>query len=344
MFGTMDGSMFKIGPERVVPLCLLAEKNPEVVDKITLTDVYDYYEAVDGYDEKMLTDREVRVFEAMKGKGPMSKMEVIDNVTGLWVIEDELTSMVKKGAVTLSALTPTDIMVFYGDFKLGSEAGSRAGIHAIAEKSGMTEKQAARAMFDEIKTKVAQAVMTKMLDDQMLKWQGDGSEILLRRMLTLHHNESMNMKPEFNIPIVGIGAPSKYMMEDLDERLGAKVVFPENNDVGNAIGAISSKIVESLSANVIPTPDYRFLATIPFTGTSYHMHLGNAISSCKRSLENYLKAKLENCGARNIVTSSKIKTFMASEGGIGDYTDEGLSGTVNYVEIISRAVGDPPES
>ena len=228
--------------------------------------------------------------------------------------------------------------------KLGSEAGALAGVHAVAEKLGMTEKQAARAVFDEIKTKVAQAVMTKMLDDQMLKWQGEGSDLLLRRMITLHHDELMNMKPQFRIPIVGIGAPSRYMMEDLDARLGAKTVFPEDNDVGNAIGAISSKIVESLSANVIPTPDYRFLATVPFIGTSYHLHLGNAISSCKRSLENYLANKLKNQGAKNIVTSSKIKTFMASEGGIGDYQDEGLAGTVNYVEIISRAVGDPPES
>ncbi len=341
---TVEESTFKIGPERVIPLCLLAEKCPEVADKITLTDVYDYYEVTSEFDGKGLTDKEQRVLDAMKGKGPMSKMEIIDAVTGLWVIEDELTSLVKKGALLLSSLTPTDIMVYYGDFKLGSEEGSRAGVHAVAEKCGMTEKQAARAVFDEIKTKVAQAVMTKMLDDQMMKWQGEGSEILLRRMVTLHHNEHMNMKPEFNIPIVGIGAPSRYMMEDLGERLGAEVVFPENNDVGNAIGAISSKIVESLSANVIPTPDYRFIATIPFTGTSYHMHLGNAISACKRSLENYLKSKLENQGARNIVTSSKIKTFMASEGGIGDYNDEGLSGTVNYVEIISRAIGDPPEN
>ena len=340
----LDESLYKIGPERVVPLCVLAEKNPEVVDKIMLTDVFDYYETVEGYDETGLTDREKRVFEAMKGKGPMSKMEIVDTVTGLWVIEDELNSIVKKGAAILSSLTPTDVMVFYGDFKLGSEAGSRAGIHAIAEKTGMTEKQAARAVFDEIKTKVAQAVMTKMLDDQMLKWQGEGSEIMLRRMLTLHHDENMNIKPEFRIPIVGIGAPSKYMMEDMDKRLGAKVVFPENNDVGNAIGAISSKIVESLSADVIPTPDYRFIATIPFTGTSYHTHLGNAVSACKRSLESYLENRLKSMGARNIVTSTKIKTFMASEGGIGDYTDEGLAGTVNYVEVISRAVGDPPEN
>jgi len=340
----IEDSAFKIGPERVMPICVLAEKNPEIVDKIMLTDVYDYYEAVEGFDESLLNDREKRVFGSMKGKGPMSKMEIIDSVVGLWVIEDELASLVKKGAAILSAMTPTDVMVFYGDFKLGSEAGARAAVHAIAEKLGMTEKQAARAVFDEIKTKVAEAVMTKMLDDQMMEWHGQGADMLLRRMVTLHHNESMNMKPEFNIPIVGIGAPSKYMMEDLGERLGAEVVFPENNDVGNAIGAISSKIVESLSANVIPTPDYRFLATIPFIGTSTHLHLGNAISSCSRSLENYLENKLKNQGAKNIVTSSKIKTYMASEGGVGDYQDEGLSGTVNYVEIISRAVGDPPES
>ena len=339
----IDESLFKIGPERVIPICLLAENHPEVVDKIMLTDVYDYYETVSDYDKSLLDERELRVYDAMAGKGPMSKMEVVDSVEGLWVIEEELSSLVKKGAATLSALTPTDVMVYYGDFKLGSEAGARAGVHAIAEKLGMTEKQAARAVFDEIKTKVAHAVMTKMLDDQMLKWQGEGADMLLRRMLTLHHHESMNMKPEFSIPVVGIGAPSKYMMEDLDKRLGAEVVFPENNDVGNAIGAISSKIVESLSANVIPTPDYRFLATVPFIGTSYHLHLGNAISSCKRSLESYLANKLKNYGAKNIVTSSKIKTFMASEGGIGDYQDEGLSGTVNYVEVISRAVGDPPE-
>ncbi len=340
----VEDSVFQIGPERVTPLCVLAERAPDIVDRITLTDVYDYYEIAEGFDESSLTEREQRVFETMKGNGAMSKMEIVDKVEGLWVIEDELTSMVKKGAVSLSSLTPTDVMVFYGDFKLGSEAGARAGVHAIAEKLGMTEKQAARAVFDEIKTKVAQAVMTKMLDDQMLKWQGEGSEILLRRMITLHHDENMNIKPSFRIPIIGIGAPSKYMMEDLDKRLGAETVFPDNNDVGNAIGAISSKIVESLSANVIPTPDYRFLATIPFIGTSYHLHLGNAISACKRSLESHLENKLKNCGARNIVTSSKIKTFMASEGGVGDYTDEGLSGTVNYVEIISRAVGDPPEN
>lgn len=341
---SIEGTLFKLGPERVLPLCLLAEKHPDVVNKIMLSDVFDYYETVKDYDPSSLDDRERRVFDAMVGKGPLDKMEVIDSVDGLWVIEDEINSLLKRGAITLSSMTPTDVMVYNGMFKLGSEAGSQAGIHAIAEKLGMTEKQASRAVFDEIRAKVAQAVMTKMLDDQMLDWQGKGSDALIRRMVTLHHDENMNMKPEFKVPIIGIGAPSRYMMNDLGERLGAEVIFPENNDVGNAVGAVSSKIVESLSATVIPTPDYRFIATVPFIGTSYHMYLGNAISTCKRSLESYLEGKIRSAGGRNIVTSSKIKTYMASEGGVGDYTDEGLAGTVNYVEVISRAVGDPPEN
>lgn len=341
---SMSEGLFKIGPERVIPLCLLAEKNPDISKRIELTDVFDYYEAVPNYEKKNLTPKELRIYNSLNGKGALDRMQVIDAVEGLWVIDDELASLVKKGAITLSSLTPTDVMVYRGDFKLGLAEGSCAGIHAIAEKSGMTEKQAAKALFDEIKTKVAEAIMTKMLDDQMLKWHGEGSDILLRRMTTLNHNENMNMKVKFNIPIIGIGAPSKFMMEDLDQRIGAEVIFPEDNDVGNALGAITSKIVESLSANIIPTPDYRFLATVPFMGTSYHNHLSNAISSCSRSLEMYLENKLRGVGAKNIVTSSKIKTYMASEGGVGDYNDEGLSGNVNFVDIISRAVGDPPES
>lgn len=340
----IDGDLFKIGPERVTPLAVLAEKHPDVVEKIMHTDVYDYYEMVDGFDVSALGDREKRVFDSMVGKGPMSMMEIVEAVPGLWDIGGELESLLKKGALTLSSLTPTDIMIYNGDVKMGSKEGARAGVHAVSEKLGMSEKQAAKIVFEEVKTKVAETVMSKMLDDQMMNWKDKGSELLLRRMVTLNHDESaMNMKPSFSIPIIGIGAPSKAMMSDLDKRLGAEVIFPENNDVGNAVGAITSKITESLSGTVIPTPDYRFIANVPFLGSSYHVYLGNAVSAVKRSLESYLENKLKNAGAQNIRTSSKIKTFMATEGGVGNL-NEGFSGTVNYVEVISRAVGDPPEN
>lgn len=341
---TLNGTAINIGPDRVIPLSTFSEKRPDVVAKIMLTDIYDYYEAKGNVDISILGPREKRVYDVMVGKGPMDKMEIMNSVEGLWVIDDELDLMVKSGIITLASLTPTDVMVYNGQFKNGNVAGARAGIHAVSEKLGMTEKQAAKVLFDEIKTKVAEAVMNKMLDDQMVDWRDKGSDLLLRRMLTLNHDDSMMMKANFKVPIIGIGAPSKYMMQDLGERVNAEVIFPENNDVGNAVGAILSKIAESLSATVIPTPDYRYLTTVPFMGSSYYTHLGSAVESARRSLESYLETKLKNNGARNVVTTSKIKTYMATEGGVGNWEDEGLARTVNFVEIISRAVGDPPES
>lgn len=341
---SLVGTSFKIGPERVIPISTFAKGSPHVIDKIFLSDVYDYYEAVGDIDRGILGERECRVYDAMVGKGPLDRMAVINSVEGLWVIDDELKSLTAKGAVKLASLTPTDVMVYYKMFDNGNYEGARAGIHAISEKLGMTEAQAAKALMDEIRIKVAESVMTKLLDDQMLNWQDSGSQMMLRRMVTSHRDQMMYISPKVSVPIIGIGAPSKFMMSDIGERLGTKALFPENHDVGNAIGAVSSKIAESLSATIIPTPDYRYLATVPFMGASYHTHLGTAVSSAKRSLESFLESKIKGYGARNVVTSSKVKTYMATEGGVGNWEEEGLARTVNYVEIISRAVGDPPES
>ena len=132
-------------------------------------------------------------------------------------------------------------------------------------------------------------------------------------------------------------------MDDIDKRLGCRSMFPENCDVGNALGAISSKVVESLSATVTPTHDFRFKLEVPYLGPSYYSNIDSAISAGRSSLEAFLKDEVKKKGGVNIYTSTKIKTVMATEGGYGDWEDEATARTVNYVEILSRAIGDPPE-
>jgi hypothetical protein len=34
---------------------------------------------------------------------------------------------------------------------------------------------------------------------------------------------------------------------------------------------------------------------------------------------------------------------MATEGGVGDWEEEAIARTVNFVEVVTRVVGDPPE-
>ena len=340
---TTVGSKFIIGPERVMPLSSLAMKYPEVISSIKHTTIYDYYVAENGFDAKNLKGKEAKVYEVLAGKGPMNKMEIMNASNGLWVIDGELASLTARGALTHSCLTPTDVMVFLGFFENGDPEGAVAGIGALSERYGMTMMQAAKAVFEEIKNKVAEHIMTKIFDDELLGWKDEGSAVLLRRMTSLGEGDIMTLRPRFNKPIVGIGAPARFMMADLGERIGADVVFPEQFDVGNAVGVVTSKVSDSMSATVSPTQDYRFIATIPYVGTSYHSHLGNAIASASRSMESFLESKVRSMGGVNIKTSSKIKTHTAIEGGMGDWEEENFAKSVNFVEVISRAVGDPIE-
>ncbi|NLL94922.1 MAG: hydantoinase/oxoprolinase family protein [Thermoplasmatales archaeon] len=338
-----EGNKFLIGPERVIPLSTFVQGRPGLARKIAYETIFEYYEADDSFDARGLGEKEARIFAAAKGRGPVTQMEIMDATKGLWIIDEELKSLVSQGALEMASLTPTDVMVTLGLYENGDRKGAEAGVEAVALRTGMTRDQAAHVLYEEIKVGVAEAIMSKMFDDEFEAWRDRGSETLMRRMAGLDRNGKMSISANFSVPIVGIGAPARHMMSDIAERLGAEVIFPENHDVGNAVGVITSKISESMTAVVVPTPDYRFMATVPFMGASYHAHLGSAVSSARSSLESMLHSKVKGQGGRNIATSSKIKTFFAAEGRMGEWDETVIARTVNRVEIVSRAIGDPPE-
>jgi len=335
---------FKIGPDRVTPLCVLASRYPEVVEVIMFNDLIDYYIADDNADTSSMTEKEKRVYKGMKGKGPMTSLSIRDATNGLWMISDELSALTKKGVLEACSLTPTDIMVYMKKFNYGDSKGAEAGVHAIAEKLGMTTKQAAAAMFEEIKMKISEALMTKMLDDEMEGWLDDGSKKLMKKMTSLRRGMPLDMIPKLKHPIIGVGAPAEALMGDIGKRFGTDVIFPEHFDVCNAVGAVTSKISESLTATVAPTLDYRFSASIPFMGMVYYDRFESAVSAATRSLTTYLTEKVKRSGAVNIKAVSRQKAHFSTEGAYGNWEDEVLARTINFAEVTVRVTGDPKSS
>ncbi|MDR2866195.1 MAG: hydantoinase/oxoprolinase family protein [Methanomassiliicoccaceae archaeon] len=338
---TLKDSKFTIGPDRVTPLAVLASRYPHVVDKIMFDDLIDYYTAYDDADVSQMTDKERRVFTGMKENGPMTSLAIRDATNGLWMISDELASLTRKGCIEASSLTPTDIMVFLKKFECGSPAGAEAGVHAIASKMGMTEKQAAATMFEEVRMKISEALITKMLDDETEGWYSDASSKLIRKMTSLKRGKALDILPKLRYPIVGVGAPAAAMMADIGERFGTSVMFPEHFDVCNAVGAVTSKISESLTATVAPTLDYRFSASIPFMGMVYYDRFESAVSAASRSLTTYLTEKVKRSGAVNIRSVSRQKVHFSTEGAYGNWDEEALARSINFAEVTVRVTGDP---
>ena len=326
---------FTIGPERVIPLSVFARDNPKVIDKIQRTCICEYYLLVKEPESGTITDRCARVVKTMKENGPISILEIREKTEGLWNIDEEVQFLKDKGYVVLAGLTPSDLMVYLGEFENGDPEGSRAGIAALSEVLRMTQPKLVERLLDMIHTKISEAILSRLLDDRLGNWRSKESMKFMREMTSKKDPKGFTILPRIDIPIVGIGAPTRFLMGDVGERLGAKTVFPENGDVGNAIGAVCSKIVASMTATIFPTEQEGFRIMVPFSDPMFREKLEQAIDAAQAKLKSLLTDELRADGAENIEVMFKPKFFSTSEDGIWSQTE------VDHVDIVARASGDP---
>ncbi len=338
---SFDRQVLKIGPERVVPLSMLPPTQ-NLKERMLRQGITQFY-TVEAGDPPALNSNESKIFDVMAGNGPMTLEEIRDAVEGLWIIDPHIRSLRQKGVLMTAALTPTDLLHHQGLLSLGDKGMADAGVQAMAEHMKMEPGQLVNMAMEEVRRLVSYSIMRKLLADEFGTWVQDcGQSVKMVHKATRPKREGvMVLEPRCNLPIIGVGAPAKFLMDDLDKRLGAEVLFPQDYEVGNAVGAVCSKIMESLSATVSPTINFTYLANVPFIGPVEYNHFDSAVESCKTSLTRHLRAKAEASGGKNIRVHSKLKVHRAVEGGWGAWEGEGSRG-MNYADITVRVVADPP--
>ena len=326
---------FTIGPERVIPLSLFARDNPSVIKKIRDTCICEYYLMIKEPDHEKITERCAKVVAAMRDGGPMNVLDIRDSTEGLWSIDEEIAYLKDNGYIVLAGLTPSDLMVYRGCYDNGDSEGSRAGVKALAEVLRMDKDKLVERLMDMIHSKISEAIMSRLLDDRLGNWRSKESMGFMREMISKKSEKGFTILPRIDVPIVGIGAPTKHLMGDVGERLGTELIFPENGDVGNAIGAVCSKMVASLTATVIPTEEGGYRVMVPFSGPIYKDRLEEALAAAQAKLKSMLESELISDGAKNITVMFKPRYYTSSEDGIWSQSD------IDHVNVIARAVGDP---
>ena len=327
---------FTIGPERVIPLSVFARDNPSVMGKIARTGICEYYLMIKEPAEEKISERCAKVVRSMRGKGPMNILEIRDATEGLWCIDDEIEYLKDNGYIVLAGLTPSDLMVYRGCFQNGDPEGSATGIKALSETLRMEPDRLVERLMDMIHSKISEAILSRLLDDRLGEWRSKESMGFVRELISKKRDKGFTILPRIDVPIVGIGAPTRHLMGDVGERLGTELIFPENGDVGNAIGAVCSKMVASLTATIYPTEDSTFRVMVPLSGSIFKEKLEEAMAAAQAQLRKMLEEELRLDGAENIKVMFKPKFYASSEDGIWSQLD------IDHAEIIARAIGDPP--
>jgi hypothetical protein len=101
-------------------------------------------------------------------------------------------------------------------------------------------------------------------------------------------------------PVVGIGAPIHFFLPRAAKALGAEAVLPQDADVANAIGAITSNVVVKRHLRIVPNQEGGFLIE-GLVGARHFQNFAEADAFAREELARMVRNLAEAAG-----TSSRV--------------------------------------
>ena len=315
------------GPERVIPLCAAAQKYPNLIEEMRQLRLSRDYCIIKRQETDclMLFKEKGNALAYLEGEEKAILESLQDAPHSLLYIgcqmEKDIDSLnierlLELELVQLASLTPTDILHASGEYTRYDREISKIACGWLAERKGMEQAAFIRLAENEFIKWICEAFIESILVEKGLKEEcicGDVVRYIFEGSTDTGHFADVCLK--LNVPIIGIGAPAEVWLKRAAEKMGCRVIVPENSEVANAVGTVSGDIKESLEA----------LIRYDFTSNNYIAHLPNrrstfrtleeAVSFAQKELMLCGKDFAEKMGVQNYKTSiSQDKTEIAGCG------------------------------
>ena len=257
-----DRGDIRVGPRRVSPLCRLGREGEDLLKRLA-SRIDDFSASSSAalicrFTGKQppfpLNRMEKEALDSLIN-GPLSVLELAEKILlGHWRFL-KLDRLLSVRSIEILGLTPTDLLHVEERLVLGSKESARLGLKLHARLSGLPEAEYARLVWGQAERSISAGVMAKMLD---LSPEDPAVELLVsggsRRV-------RLSAKPA--APLVGLGAAAPFLLGGIQRSLDQEALIPENADVANAIGAVTSSVQALARASIVPAaPEgYRLTGT-----------------------------------------------------------------------------------
>ena len=353
----INGEKVYLSPVRVIPLCVAAWKHPGLRERLqALVDDGPKKIPVAHYARNIVIDTEyfIKVKE-MKNADYLTELDekfldfVKDEPHSLAEAKRKLKEppisfniekMEELGIIQRIGLTPTDLMHARGCFTKYDAEASKLGIAYHAANLDMTPEEFIAKADYLVTEKIGMEIVKKVLleDNRETDLTGFGMD-LVDKAVTGSHALDYDVSFRLNKPIIGMGGPAYDMLPKVAELLGAELVMPENYDVGNAVGAVSGKVVESIEILIQTatgtTIDNPACTAFSRLGRFYYEKFDDGVVQATEAGKQYVTEMAKKAGAENIkvtVGSDKSEVFVGKEH---------LRTRFVEIKLIITATGDP---
>jgi N-methylhydantoinase A/oxoprolinase/acetone carboxylase beta subunit len=341
----------RVGPRRVMPLSLLAERFPEVLPelrKLAGGERLPHFAGRFAYrnsagDPGSFPDRlEQRVWAAL-GSTPRSLADVARTAPGV----EAVRRLVDRGFATLAGFTPSDALHALGRQQGWNVEAARLGaaLLALEERNASARGEAAtpEALSERVYQHVVREAARVVIECALA--QDPGIEPVHGRWGPLGRllEDQVSGRPfsrlieatlRLGTPLVASGAPAGAYFPEVARRLGAVLRVPEHAAVCNAVGAAVGVVSETCEI-LVNQPMFKVFRVHDPAGNRDYSDSAQAIEEARRLSRELALAAARRAGAADPHLETSVAERRAS-GGAGDDGDYLAEATVR-----SRATGRP---
>jgi N-methylhydantoinase A/oxoprolinase/acetone carboxylase beta subunit len=275
-----DGDGLVVGPRRLVPLSLLCDQHPRLLEVLRSQLEAERLEPGAGRfalrnrsldtGAASLSQSQARVWAALAdGPVPMSQL------AGGYAAARAVERLADRGLVVLSGLTPSDAAHVLGLHREWSVDAARLGAalwiredEAAARRADDDVEALARRVVEAVILQTGRAVVDAGLATE------DGSDLaaggpLGRRLvdravgLTAGAGPLLDVSVRLGRPLVAIGAPVDCYYPEVARRLSTRLAIPTHAGVCNAVGAVAGGILQSVTALITAPSEGLFRVHLP---------------------------------------------------------------------------------
>lgn len=241
-FICLEQGKIKIGPQSVVPVSRLGANfagTKEAISRLNSDSLPIQLIAPSGHKEAVkLTQQERKIVDAIE-KRPRSLDELVA-MTDCEYKHLPLNRLIEHNMIIISGLTPTDILHVKGDFVRWDKYAAQMLCELFCRLYSFDEQRFIEQVLDEVVRKLAVEILKKTLAEQT------------EQKFITDNAEQTEINFILNLPVIGIGAPAGYFVPQAAKLLKTEAIVPEDADVANAIGAVTSRVMICRHVRVKP--------------------------------------------------------------------------------------------
>jgi len=259
-----EKGVFRIGPKRVAPiawlgshysgtsaaLAFLKNNPPKPGSSGHRLQVL----AMTGAEQNAATSSaEKKLIRRLQDR-PYSIAELLQEMGGYSEDALPLHRLEETFHVQRCGLTLTDLLHIAGEFTRWDTQAAHDYYRLFAALAGQEPADMVRKLLNMGVRRLALELLKRQLDAEVDPAALDDCPVCQTLIDTLLAGDKPLYEVSINLkrPVIGVGAPIRHFLPAAVEPLGTQAIIPEDADVANAIGAITSQVVIRKHVHIVP--------------------------------------------------------------------------------------------